>query len=68
MKEPNWIPLDFGHERPPEGQVVEVLYRDGVVERATLYGVLPILESTGQHRYAEAKFWRPIPVATTEPR
>lgn len=56
-----WVPID--RVKPPEGELVEVLFVDGVVERCSRSGRLFINER-GNYRYVDPAFWRPTEAAS----
>ncbi len=53
----SWVPVE--RVLPPEGETVEVLYADGVVDLARRAGRL-FVDRRGGWRYVEARFWRPL--------
>lgn len=53
-----WVPV--ARVQPPEGELVDVLFADGVVGRYTRSGRLYLHERHGGYRYVDAIFWRPV--------
>ena len=53
-----WVPVD--RLMPPEGELVEVIYRDGETCQVKRSGNMFLMTPTGMYRYVEACFWRPL--------
>lgn len=56
-REAAWVPCI--RQKPPDGEPVEVLYDDGMIEVASLSGRLFLMEN-GNYRYVNPAFWRPV--------